>query len=170
MKFQVGPTGKLIKGHLYDVNKHAFLRAAQAYDPLLYLAWNSEKRRGLGCWELWRRPEKLTATFAGEHAGVTYLHLKYVPDPLINHVMDIDFLSYSKIAKLKSMDTWGTANWVDELEYQERKHKEVLQEKTQREMRYSIKQDRRTFKVFKEMVASGTNPALLAKHWGQASK
>lgn len=168
-KFQVGPTGALLQGHLYDVNKYSFERAAQEYDSQLYLAWNSSKRRGLGCWELRRRPDKKTAVYQGHVDECPFFLVEPVENAIIHHVMDIPFLSYGALERLKTMDAWQDKYWVSNLEYDEKKHTTQMEKLRQSELRYNLKQDRSTFKVFKEMVASGTNPALIAQHWGQRS-
>lgn len=168
MHLKVGPTGKLIKGHLYDVNRKSLEVALKNFDPFLYLVWNPMKRRGLGCWELRRRAEKKTLVHQGEHAGHNFFSLEAVEIDHVNHVYDLPFLSYDVLDKLKAFDMWADKYWVKNFESEEQAREDAIRARARSEMRYNLKQDRSTFRVFKDMVASGVNPALLAQFWGQS--
>src|SRR5271165_3197520 len=158
---EIGPTGKLIQGHLYDVNRKSFEQVLTNFDSKLYLVWNAAKRRGLGCWELRRQPETKTQIPQGLVPGGTISTLEYVENDLVNHVYDIPFLNYQVLDRLKKFDMWADANWVENFVNEEQAAKEAAQTRARADMRYNLKQDRKTFRVFKEMVASGVNPALI---------
>jgi hypothetical protein len=167
MKVWMQPTGRLIKGHVLDVDRATFTRALQAYDSLLYTAWNPKKLKGWGCWEIRRKPERLTPVDIEIFEGNTYTFLDAIENPLVNHVLDCAFLNYDQLRKIQTMDTTkeNQRYWVDQLEANEKAHVEKLKEAALENRKYAAKQFKREVKDFKEMVASGMNPALIANHW-----
>lgn len=165
---KLSPTGKLSTGHVLDVSKGPFERALKDYDSLLYVAWNADKLKGWGCWEIKRRPALKSVVYRETFEGNTYSVLDYDENPLINHVLDCAFLNYDQLRKIKEMDIWvngNPAHFVDNLESRERSHVENENRKNREELRYMGKQIRNEMKDFKDMIAGGLNPAELANHW-----
>lgn len=161
MEFKVGPTGNLLKGHLYDVNKYSLERALKAYDSQLYLYWEPTKRKGLGCWEVRRRPDLKTAIPVGDE----FYLLDYIENPLIHHVLDVPFLNYQVLDRIKHMDAWNDKNWVDTFEEKETKEKERLRAVYRNDLRYALRDIRKPMARFKQLINEGLNPALIAKYW-----
>lgn len=167
MKLWHAPLGKLIAGHVLDVNKRKFTEALQHYDRELYVKWNPRKIRGHGCWEIRRRPSKKTLLYKGTHKGMSF----YVPTLVeyndIHHVLDCAFLNYDAIRKLKEMDTWNTKNFSITLEQREAEARAKIQAKVAEEMKYRIKQDKSMAQDLYEAVRSGIPLAqiLTATKW-----
>lgn len=167
MVVHLGPTGKLVKGHVLDVNVRSFTEKLQDYDSLLYVSWNPRKRRKWGCWEIRRLPEKKTFILKSESPKI--YELEYVENNLIHHVLDCEFLNYDAIRKIKEMDTWEQeGDWVSNHEYKRLKYREEQDRKQKEEMRYNMRQHKRELREFKEEVASGVNP--MDFFWGQYGK
>ena len=154
----IGATGRLVKGNLFDVRPKAMERVLKDYDPQLYVKGNTEKYGGWGCWEIRRRsnlPEKVLKL---EHKGVKLYRYEYTELDIINHVLDVPFLDYQTLGKLKSIDTWATDNWVAKLEDDEFDEENAAIKRSLEEMKYRFRQHKREMKDFKEAVASGYNP------------
>lgn len=168
MKVWHAPVGKLIRGHVLDVNKKGFDRALKNYDPQLYTIWNPKKLRGHGCWEIRRKPTKKTALHVASFQGTDYYQLFDVEYDLIHHVLDCAFLNYDAIRKLKEMDTFQKDHWVHDLEYREDKAREEALEKAKEALKYAMKQNRTAAQDFYELVRSGVSPAriLSSISWG----
>lgn len=171
MKVWLSPTGKAISGHVLDCAKAPLeKKIKELFDDYLYLKWNPKKLNGWGCWELRRRPEKKKVLETLAFKGNTYTILGYKENNFENHILDVPFLNYSIINKLKSMDTWEQygergKHFGKELEYHEEKSKQLLEEKTRKEREYNAKQLKHELKDFREYVLSGHNPYLIADHW-----
>lgn len=163
---QLGATGKLVRGSIFDCDKAQLESALRFYDSQLYIEWNPKKNNGYGVWELRRRPAKKSIVYKGSHASMHFHALEYVENPMINHVMDMPNLSYKVIERLKAIDTWNVKNWAHELDAKEEQFARAQREKARAEMRYNIKQFRTQFLAFKEMLLSGLNPHLITKYWG----
>lgn len=165
MNIELGPTGNLIQGNLFDINRRAFTERLRDFDSQLYLQWNPDKRNRMGCWEIRRRPDKKTAVYQGEYAGARFYSLEWKEEPLIAHILDVPVLSPAVFTKLASMDTWNDKYWVRDLEYREGKHVEAKESKARDELKYRAKEYKRELRDFMEMVNSGLNPARIAQHW-----
>lgn len=163
----IGPTGSVVRGNIWDVDKAKLERAFKAYDRLLYITWNPRKRNGYGCWELRRLPEKKSLVTYGEFEGKQFLSIEPVELDIVNHVLDMPILSFRWLEKLQKMDTWKTKNWVDEMESAEEDGKRRVKDAAHSEMHYMIKQHKREFRELKELLLSGFNPARLAQYWGK---
>jgi hypothetical protein len=146
--------GKVVKGHVFDVNKKHLEKALKDYDNQLEIRWHTDKNRGRGCWELWRRPSQMT--LIPRAAG--FFELRYVYKPMIHHVMDVEFLSYNIITKLKEMDAWQHADYDQALIDQSREIERKTRAAAKEELRYGLKHNRRFVTAFKDAVASGYNP------------
>lgn len=170
MHFQVGPTGRIIQGHVLDARRDAFERALRGYDSLLYVKWNPNKLRGWGCWEIRRRPEKNVALESVSFEGNTYTKVGPKELDIINHVLDVAFLNYTQINKIISMDSWIKdgqygKNFVRNMDSREEKFKEDIKRRDKADIAYAAKQNKKAIRDLKDMIASGVNPALLADHW-----
>jgi hypothetical protein len=168
MKLEIGPTGKLVRGSVFDVNKAALERALRQYDNLLYITWNPKKRSGMGCWEIRRRPEKKTAVHQGSWNGIEFYALESKELDLVNHVLDLPVLTYKAVQKIQEMDAWKVKDFAHELDRKAAEHADSVREKTADETRYLIKQHKREIQEFKELLLSGMNPARVLKHWGRS--
>lgn len=192
MQVSHGPTGGIIKGHVLDSSVKYVEHALQAYDEQLYLKWNSQKLRGHGCWEVrWRPTHKTirwskhpefiplgrcvwTAPVQGdiyEFDGYTIAVPKYHETNLNNHVMDVPFVNYDILAKIKKMDVWAEEfgakgkNLTKELHYKEAKYLDKIEDNALKERDYALKQHKSEIQWFKEFLNSGGNPYRLADHW-----
>lgn len=167
MKLWHAPLGKLIAGHVLDVNKKKFTEALQHYDKQLYVKWNPRKIRGHGCWEIRRKPAKKTILYKGSWNGMNF----YEPTTLefndIHHVLDCAFLNYDAIRKLKEMDTWDTKNFSATLEQREADAQAKIQAKLLDEMKYTIKQHKSMAGDLYEALRSGVplGQILAATKW-----
>lgn len=182
------PTGNTIIGHVLDCSQKPFLEALKLYDPLLYFKWNPKKCAGYGCWEIRRKPEEKTAktsrsietprgkvTTQGdvyEFDGYTITWPKYHEVNLTHHILDLAYLNYNAIEKLKKMDMWEQRdvgykgkNLTSVLDYNEAKNLERIDEKAASEKAYGLKQIRKEIRYYKDLINSGGNPALLADYW-----
>jgi hypothetical protein len=166
----VGPTGKLVPGDILDVNVAAFNRALRAYDPLLYTVWNPKKVKGWGCWEIRRRPSMKTAMYQGTHQGTAFYSLVEVDLRSVHHVLDCAFLNYDAIRKIKSMDTWATKSFVDDIEAREAEFTAETEKRAKEEMKYAISQNKSMARDLYEAVRSGISPAqvLTSTKWTQS--
>jgi hypothetical protein len=169
MKIWHAPPGKLIRGHVLDVQLKPFLRALQDYDKQLYVAWNPKKLKGHGCWEIRRLPNQKTAIYQGTHQGMSFFKLTYIDRRDIHHVLDCAFLNYDVLRKLKEIDTFrlvkdsGYASLDDLLAVKAAEHKEKQQTKAAANLAYAIKQNKSAMSAFLEMVRSGVHPAEVLK-------
>ena len=174
MRITVGPTGRLVRGDIMDVNPKAFGEALRDLDPKLYVTWNPKKLRGWGCWEIRRRPTQKTMLYQGEYRGATIYKLCEVEFHHVHHVLDCAFLNYDAIRKLKEMDVFaqmkrhGVTSYADLLERREEEYRQQALERAQKEREYNVKQIRSEAVAFYEAVRSGINPAqiLTQVKWG----
>lgn len=156
-----GPTGRLIKGHVLDVDRKKFEEALRRHDPQLYTRWNPNKVRGWGCWEIRRKPDYNSIVEIAKFGGNTILRLEPAEVDVMHHVLDCAFLNYDQIRKIKEMDTWRPDHWIHDLEYGEEQRRQAMRVKAQEELKYAMKQNKRAFQDFKELVRSGHNPARI---------
>lgn len=173
-KIWLGPVGSVSKGHVLDCAKAPLEQTLRDYDPLLYVRWNARKLKGNGCWEIRRKSEQKTLRPSDIWSGygITIAYPKYHEIDLVNHVLDVAFLNYNVLTKLKSMDAWNMKdmgekgkNFVKQAEYLEAKHLEKIEDKAVNELEYNIKQHKSQIRDFKEFINSGGNPYRLADHW-----
>lgn len=160
--------GKLVKGHLLDVNPKSFLRALQAYDKQLYIEWNPKKLKGNGCWEIRRKPEFNSALDIVELDGVAIVKVGPYENSLVHHVLDCAFLNYDQIRKLKEIDTWQYGNatqYQDLVERKSRDRKEADKEAGMRRRRDAAKTFRTQIRALKQFILDGGNPHDIAKFW-----
>lgn len=165
--FKVGPTGALVQGDVLDVNKHSLELKLKEFDPQLYLKWNPKKRRGMGIWELRRKPEKKTAIYVGEYSGIKLFNVDYLESDLVHHVKDLEYLDYSILNWLKKADTWTIKDYTKNLEQEESDFKDKYLNRAREERLYMMKQERKALNEYKEKILSGVNPNLLGAFWGR---
>lgn len=165
----VGPTGNCIIGHVLDSSRSPLEAKLRDYDPQLYLRWNAKKLRGWGCWQLMRRSETKSIVDWAELDGHTYLRMEYTPG---DHIFDVPFLNYNLLERLKKGDTWRYGykgkNFASELEYMEAKQAENLEEKSEAEKDYMIKQHKSQIRGFMDYVNNGGNPYAIADVWNKS--
>lgn len=168
-KIWLAPSGRLIEGHVLDCAKRPLEEALHLYDSNLYVKWNPRKLKGWGCWEVRRSPEEKVVIETIPFKGVTYTSIGYKEIDIIHHVMDVPYLNYLILEKLKKMDTWQEFNkgagWAADLDYKEAKKQEEIVDKSEAEKAYNLKQHRSQIKDLMDYVNSGGNPARLADHW-----
>lgn len=162
MRVKIGPTGRLSKGHVLDVNVKPFEEALRAHDRDLYVKWNPNKLRGWGCWEIRRKPLYKIPTDIVRHEGMTIVRLEAVENEMLHHVLDCAFLNYDQIRKIKEMDTWTNPDhFLNDLEYKETTQRNEILQRAKDELAYSIKQHKSVFAHFRDLVQSGKNPARI---------
>lgn len=170
-KIFMGPSGKLIKGHVLDVARAPLEQALRAYDPQLYLQWNSKKLQGEGCWELRRKPENKVVVDSVVFEGNTYSRVEYKENPMVHHVKDWAYLNYSLVQWVKDHDAWTDefghkgVRWTAEEDYRREEALDKQSDRAEEEKRYKLKQFKREIKDFKEYVASGNNPYRMLDYW-----
>lgn len=172
-RITVGPAGSIIKGHVLDCAAAPVERALRAHDAQLYVKWNPRKLHGHGVWEVRRRPD--TKSVLPEDVIVfkknTFVFPKYHELDIVNHVLDVPFLNYNVVSKIKSMDAWSEKfgergkNFAKEAEYIEAKYDEKTEDDFLKEREYNLKQMKSEIRWLKEYVASGGNPARIADYW-----
>lgn len=169
MRISLGPTGRIITGHVLDSSKAPLERKLREYDQQLYLRWNPRKLKGFGVWELRRRPELKTAKDFAIYNGDCYTLVDYVENDIENHILDVPFLNYSILNKLKQMDTWtisrDSEKFGKEMEYRADKFKTQEEESAKSERRYALKQQRSMVRDLMDYTLSGGDPADIAKYW-----
>lgn len=162
MKFEIAPTGKIIKGHVFDVNPRQFTEKLKQYDPHLYVKWNSKKLKGWGCWEIRRATTEYRITNIADISPTErILKLDYPEIDIVNHVLDCAFLNYDAIRKLKEMDTFRKDHFIHTLEADEATRKKEIKAKAREELKYAIRHNKSLVKKAKDLVESGVNPAEL---------
>ncbi len=170
----MGPTGRLIKGHVLDVNKRGFDEALQFYDRLLYSTWNAKKFGGRGCWEIRRKPEFNTALDVCEFEGALIFRLGPHENDLVHHVLDTQFLNYDILRYLKQQDTFqyggddpkkAAVKWQEARDRQSLAAKEAAKEAGMKMRREASKTFKNEIRAFKDFVRNGGNPHLIAEYW-----
>jgi hypothetical protein len=171
VKVWLKPTGGVIKGHVLDCAIGPLSEKLRDYDAQLYVKWNPKKLKGWGCWEIRRRPEEMKVSEVEVFGGNTFVKLAYVENNLVNHVLDVPFLNYKILEKLKDMDQWKDdsrgADFNKRADYLEAKYDEKVEQHAEDEKNYMIKQHKSQIRDFKEYVLSGGNPYRLADYWGK---
>lgn len=176
MKFEVGPTGNLIEGDILDVSKDHLTAALKAYDTLLYIKWNPKKIHGRGCWELRRRPEFKTVVLREIFEGNTYSIIDYKELDVENHVLDMPYLNYEVLTRIKKMDLWANSgydrsnkaklnNFWDKMDGIREDVQTADQKKAYDDLLYNTMQQKSALRSFKDAILSGVNPADIAKYW-----
>lgn len=196
LNISIKPTGNLIKGNVLDASVGPLVERLRDYDPLLFVRWDPRKLRGWGCWSVMRQPEmktvkrsqnpimlqtgKIVPPVQGdiyEFEGFTILDPKFHEMSLINHVLDVPYLNYQILDKLKEMDMWNQEgggykgkNITKMADYNNAKHLDKVEDKALKDLEYNLKQFGSEIKWFKDYVASGGNPDRIADYWDTSQK
>lgn len=167
----VKPTGNVIRGHVLDAAVGPLVERLREYDPQLYVSWNPKKLRGWGLWEVRRRPNTKTIKETVVTGGNTYHVLDYVENGFENHILDVPFLNYLILERLKQMDTWAISthgkDFTKEMESREEAHTEKMKQAALNERRYELKQQKSAIRDLMNYTLSGGDPSLIANHWGK---
>ena len=170
-KIWVSPVGKLVEGHVLDCRRGPLEVALRRYDAQLYLKWNSKKLRGEGCWELRRKPEYKSVKETLMFQGKTYAVLEYKEYDTVNHVRDFAHLNYKILEWVKDPlnDTWQESykakNFVNEFEYRNAKAQEKIDEQSDADRKYNIKQHKREIAGLMDYLNSGGDPNQIVENW-----
>lgn len=163
------PTGNIIRGHVLDCAVGPLVERLRDLDPQLYVTWNPKKLRGWGVWEIRRRPDFKVAKEVIPYGGNTYVVADYVENNFENHILDVPFLNYNVITRLKEMDTWNISRDTDkfaaEMDYRDKKAKEKIAADAKAERRYELKQQKTMIRDLMDYTLSGGDPSLIANHW-----
>lgn len=163
------PTGFLVEGHIFDVDKESFTAALHEIDPLLYVKWNPYKCKGYGCWEIRRKPAQPILVDTTNVATDHLLIFDTQENSVVHHVLDCAFLNYDQIRKVKSMDTAGQdfGAWLDN---KEAEYREEAAERGKRAIADTVSQFRKELTDLQEAVKNGANLAEIALHWNSAKE
>lgn len=153
--------GKLVEGHVLDVNRKQFELELKRIESRLYLKWNPEKQRGYGCWEIRIKPTKLTPVYQCSYRGSKIFTLEPIENSLVHHILDVPFLNYQVLNKLREMDTQGNTSWVDNMDYEAEREDIKYRAKVTSIHRDMIRSNRKYFKQLQEAMLSGYNPFSL---------
>lgn len=168
----IKPTGKIIRGHVLDCAVGPLVERLRDYDPQLYVRWNPKKLRGWGLWEVRRRPNLKSVKDAVKYKGVVYQLIDYVENDFESHVIDVPFLNYDIILKLKDMDTWTISTdaekFSNEMDYRDKQSKEKIEADANSERRYAIKQHKSMVRDLMDYTLSGGDPSRIANYWPKA--
>jgi hypothetical protein len=159
MEAIVSNIGSIIEGHVLDVNKKHLESALKNYDNQLYLKWNPKKKNGFGMWEVRRRPNAKTAVYKTDLGKSKIFELEYVEIDFVHHVLDVDYLNYNVLTRIKEMDAWNSPDLIKDQDYAAEKKIIAEENSVSDELRYLIKQNRKYFGELQEAVRSGYNPA-----------
>ena len=159
--------GKIIEGSVLDCRRGPIEAALKRYDSQLYLKWNPKKKDGQGCWEVRRRPTRMMAVFEGfipdaegKHTIALYV-MEHVESAMVHHILDADVLDWRIPERIKEMDTWGNKNWVADMEHKGEQWLVEQEKKNLEEFKYSVKQHKREFSEWADLVARGQNPGAV---------
>lgn len=178
----------MITGHVLDCSVRSITRALNDIDQRLYVKWNPKKLKGWGLWEIRFRPEFKVAKASQnprelpngmktpavqgdiyEMDGYTISVPKYHENNLDNHIMDVPFLNYLAIEKLKSMDTWQHSNrgqhFVADMESKAASFAERKNEIAKQERNYELRQNKTAIRDLMNYTLSGNDPSRIANYW-----
>jgi len=158
-KFPKGE-GNTVVGTIFDCNRKGFEKALRAYSDRLYLGWNPFKKDGRGCWEVWHRPSRKTATLAyhDEVTGFKLYTADYKPNDYEHWVADLDYLSYDFIQKLREMDSWENKHMIAKHDEEIDSFKQKLDREEEENIKYVVKHNRQAFRDLLDYTQQGFNP------------
>jgi hypothetical protein len=163
--------GRVTKGNVNDCRKSTLERLLKNYDPLLYIKWNPEKRNGIGVWEIRRRPTKKEEYYRGVWIdGTPVYELDYHENDLVNHVLDIPYLTERVLTKLYEMDTYRVDKWVDKFDYEQERSQDKLEAQNREELAYQLRHHRKEIEILRESVRDGYNPAQFFAGFNKTNK
>lgn len=158
MQIELGPTGHVVEGSIFDVNKKHLERLLKNYDKQLYLKWNPTKNKGMGIWELRRKSDFKVISFQGNLNGSPLYSIDYKEDSFNNHVKDFDILRYDIIDWLKKHDVWENKDIFEKADDALKAKEEAAEKRKWDNIRASIREDKKYWGEFKDYVTSGYNP------------
>ncbi len=165
----MGPTGSIVQGHVLDCGRVPLERKMREIEPRLYLKWNPKKLKKWGLWEVRMRPEEKCVKDFAKVGDTAYLVIDYVEDNFTNHIMDVPFLNYDLVEKLKQMDTWQHSyrgqNYLAQMDSNETTYKEKTEAKVKAERKYELKQQKSAIRDLMNYTLSGGDPSQIANHW-----
>lgn len=145
-------------GSIFDCSRVEFEKKLKSYFSDLYVGWNPLKRDGLGCWEIWQKPSKLTAVKQGNFGdGILYL-LELCPNDFEHHVYDLPYLTYAFIDKLREMDMWENKQFLEQMDENDDIEYERQEKKEADAIKYAVRHNKSLFKKLKELAQDGYNP------------
>lgn len=151
--------GYLIKGHVFDTNKKRLEQRLQNMDSRLYIEWNPRKNAGNGIWEIRRRPAFKEPVYKCHYQGHAIYQMQYCEDDMVNHVLDVPYLTERILPKLYEMDTYRIKNWLDVWEQGQQDSQNKIDEKNREELRYNLKSNRKYLQILRDAALAGYNPA-----------
>lgn len=146
-----------VQGHVLDANRELVEAQIKAYDPMLYLKYEARK----GCWEIRRKVTAKRSFKLTEHNGKNVFFLIEHETEFVNHITDVPYLHYDIVKRLKEMDVWANPNYLDEMEYNNKRNQELGREKNRAELRYNLKHNKKAAQYLKEYALAGKNPLKL---------
>ncbi len=155
--------GSVVQGSIFDCSKHGLEKALKAYDKYLYLKWNPVKNKGKGKWEI-RRKTQLPIITKYTVDNTEIVAYEYKESNLINHVLDLEYLTYDCLAKLRTMDAWENKNWAEDRDVIRQQMIDKQESDKWDNIRHSIKQDKKYWKQLQEATLSGYDPLGFMYH------
>ena len=169
MKVWLGPTGKVSQGHVLDCAMGPLKEKLRDLDEQLYIKWNPKKLKGWGLWEVRRRPNYKMVKETVEFGGNTYHQIDYIENNFEHHILDVPFLNYDIITKLKQIDTWANSdkgrNFNDQMDSKAASFEEAGKAKALAERQYELKQQKSMVRDLMDYTLGGGDPSLIAHHW-----
>lgn len=150
--------GKSVQGHVLDVNRKHFNRALSNFDSNLYTKWNPNKNKGNGLWEIRMKPLRSITIYEGEFQGAKLFRVEPVEHPVINHILDVPFLNYSVISRLREMDAWENKTMIEDGDALAEKFRNQERARNKEELRYQIRHHKKYFETLQDEMRSGRNP------------
>lgn len=166
----LAPYGKLVTGHVLDCDKASLERSLKDYDKQLYIKWNPKKNKGYGSWEIRRHPDKKQMVYKCDFNGYKIFEYEYKELDIINHVLDVPYLSREVVGRIKKMDTWTDKRWNQDLEYREATHRDAQDKKARDDLKYNIKQHTQQWRDFMSHISQGGNPGQVLSGVWKATK
>lgn len=167
----MGPSGSIVRGHVLDCAEAPLERKLKEYDSQLYIKWNPKKLKGWGVWEIRRRPNFKVVKETVVAGGNTFHVLDYVENNFDNHVLDVAYLNYKAVEKIKQMDTWQHSmhgkNFMSDMDAKSEAHAEKAKEAALKERRYELKQQNSMIRDLMDYTLSGGDPSQIANYWSK---
>ena len=168
-KIFMSPTGNIIRGHVLDCSVGPLVERLRDLDSQLYVVWNPKKLRGWGLWEIRRHPNMKTVKEVLPYGGNTYVVVDYIENDFENHILDVPYLNYNVISRLKEMDTWTVSRdgetFNREMDYRASRRKATEEASALGERRYALKQNKTLIRDLMDYTLSGGDPSQIAHHW-----
>lgn len=185
MQISIRGESKLIRGHVLDVSLPLLMGQLKRYDEQLYLKWSASKQRGLGVWELRRKPElksiregycldvpnKGTVCFPGDvyDMGEYTITVPKYHETREDCVKTFERLDYRILDWVANQDLWKYGykgkDFIKESEYREAKYEEKIDQESYAEKAYGFKQIKTQIRDFQQYVLDGGDPYRIIDYW-----